>query len=129
MDACTVEVGLLKKHPCGEAAVAHCANCEQPLCTKHAVAQLSPSGSRTGKFMCAPCNAANKAYEKSEAAAAAQKTMSGRPATPAAKPAAHAPSAPAAAKPAAPPQKKPEPPPEDSGPLEFTPAKKPDDKK
>jgi hypothetical protein len=127
-ETCTAEVGLLKKHPCGEAAVAHCANCEQPLCTKHAVAQLSPSGARTGKFMCAPCHAANKAYEKSEAAAAAHKPTPPRPAA-APKPAAAVPAAPAAAPKPAAAQKKPEPPQEDSGPLEFTPSKKPDDKK
>jgi len=118
MDTCTVEVGLLRKHPCGEAAVAHCATCEQPLCTKHAVAQLSASGARTGKFMCAECNAAAKAIAKTEAKEAQQRMVAGKP--PAPKPAA---SAPAAA------PKKPEPPKDDSGPLEFTPSKKPGDKK
>jgi len=120
MDTCTVEVGLLRKHACGQASVAHCANCEQALCSKHAIAQLSPTGARTGKFMCEQCNAAAKAYAKSEAAAA---MASGRKPAPRPAPEAHKP-APAAA------QKKPEPAAEDSGPLEFTPEpKKPTDQK
>jgi hypothetical protein len=133
MDACTVEVGLLRKHPCGEAAVAHCANCEQALCSKHAIAQLSPTGGRTGKFMCEQCNAAAKAYAKSEAAATAAAIASGRKPAPRPAPEAHKPAAPAAAaaKPAAAAaQKKPEPAADNSGPLEFTPEpKKPEPKK
>ena len=132
MDACTVEVGLLRKHACGQASVAHCANCEQALCSKHAIAQLSPTGARTGKFMCEQCNAAAKAYAKSEAAAAAAAIASGRKPAPRPAPEAHKPAAPVAAagKPAAPAQKKPEPAAEDSGPLEFTPEpKKPTDQK
>ena len=122
MDACTVEVGLLRKHPCGSPSVAKCANCEQPLCTKHAIAQHSPTGAKTGKFMCTPCDAAAKLYEQTTPA----------PAAPAPKAAAH-PKPAAAAAPAAkaaPAQKKPEPPPESSAPLEFNlEPKKPDDKK
>jgi hypothetical protein len=119
MEACTVEVGLLRKHACGQSSVAHCANCEQALCSKHAIAQLSPSGARTGKFLCEPCNAAAKAYAKAEAAAA---LAGGRKPAPRPAPEAHKP-APAA-------QKKPDPAPENSGALEFTPEpKKPTDKK
>ena len=39
METCTVETGLLKKKPCGQTAVTHCATCEQPLCKQHVVAQ------------------------------------------------------------------------------------------
>src|SRR5689334_8692502 len=98
MDTCAAEVGLLKKHPCGQHAVAHCANCEMALCTKHAVAQLNANKQRTGKFMCAECDKANKAADKGMAAAPHHAPP--KPATPAAKPAAHAPAA--APKPAAP---------------------------
>jgi hypothetical protein len=133
MEQCTVETGLLKKKPCGQNAVAKCANCEQPLCTKHAIPQMS-AGKKA--FLCPECAKAWKQQEK---------TMGGLPDTPAAmlppgakkpaeapKPAAAAKPAPAAAKPAAakPAEKKPEPPVEHSGPLEFTPEpKKPDEKK
>jgi hypothetical protein len=119
MDTCTVEVGLLKKHPCGNASVAHCANCEQPLCSKHAVAQLSATGGKTGKFMCPECDVAAKAYAKAAAAAAKPGAPAHRPAEPH-KPAA---AAPAAKKPAATVE-------DDNSPLEFTPdPKKPADKK
>jgi len=139
MDTCAVEVGLLKKKPCGHAAVAKCANCEMALCTKHAVAQLAANKQRTGKFMCEECDKALRAADKGIAAAphhAAPKPAAApgakpgaaapaaRPAAPAAKPA-----APAAAQPAA----KPAPAAakeekfklEDTGPIEFTPTKKP----
>ena len=59
METCTVETGLLKKKPCGHNAVTHCANCEQPLCKQHAVAQKS-----AGKFMCKECDAARRDFEK-----------------------------------------------------------------
>jgi hypothetical protein len=59
METCTVETGLLKKKPCGSNAVTHCANCEQPLCKQHAVAQKP-----AGKFMCKECDAARRAFEK-----------------------------------------------------------------
>ena len=84
MDTCAVETGLLKKKPCGQNAVAKCANCEIALCTKHAVARLNANKQRTGKFMCAECDRANKEEDIS---------------TPAPKPAAGG--APAAPKPAA----------------------------
>ena len=129
MDTCAVETGLLKKHPCGQNAVAKCANCEMALCSKHAVAQLSPTKQRTGKFMCAECDKAQKAAEKGMAAAAAHHPVAAKPAAkppagaPAAKPG--APAAPAAAAkagaaPAAPAK------PHDSAddPLEFKPTKK-----
>ena len=144
MDTCAAEVGFLKKHPCGNAAVAKCANCEMALCTKHAVAQLNPMKQRTGKFMCEECNKAAKAADKGMAAApqhTAPKPAApaARPATPAAKPA-----APPAPKPAAPAAKPAAPAPaakapavaptqpagkqefklEETGPIEFTPEKK-----
>jgi hypothetical protein len=127
-DTCTVETGLLKKKPCGEKATTKCANCEQSLCAKHAVARMS-AGKRT--FLCPECAKAWKQQEK---------TVGELPPTPASalppqaekkpadKPAA-APTASGAPKPA-PAEKKPEPlPAEHSGPLEFTPSKKPEDKK
>jgi len=135
MDTCAVEVGLLKKHPCAHAAVAKCANCEMALCNKHAVPQLSASKQRTGKFMCAECDKAQRAADKGMAAAphhAAPKPAAAKPAAaPAAKPAAPPPAAkpgaPAGA-PAAKAAEKPKEPakPHDSAddPLEFNPTKK-----
>jgi len=108
METCTVESGLLRKKPCGQPAVAKCANCEQPLCSKHAIPRTS-----AGKKMllCPECARAWKQSEKTLGEPAAEK-----PATP-----------PPPAKPA---EKKNEPPPiEPSAPLEFTPEKKPEDKK
>ena len=64
METCTVETGLLKKKPCGHNAVTHCANCEQPLCKQHAVAQRT-----AGKFMCKECEAARRDFEKNTPAA------------------------------------------------------------
>ena len=134
MDTCASEVGLLKKHPCGEKAVTKCANCEMPLCAKHATTQMS-AGKKT--FLCAECAKAWKQQAK---------TVGELPSTPASaphaapKPAAQAPK-PAAQppKPAAQPPKPPaaeksdldkkEKPKEGSGPLEFTPSKKPEGKK
>ena len=104
METCTVETGLLKKKPCGQAAVTHCANCEQPLCKGHAVAQQSATGQKTGKFMCKECDAARKDFEKN----APKEAPAPAPAAP--KPAA------AQAKPE---EKKP-----DDGAIEFTPDKK-----
>ena len=134
METCTVESGLLRKKPCGQPAVAKCANCEQPLCSKHAVPRTS-----AGKKMLL-CPECARAWKQSE------KTLGELPATPASAlpPTENKPAAtPAAVKPAPKPQpaaapkaapaasKKPEPPPvENSGPLEFTPEpKKPEDKK
>jgi hypothetical protein len=140
MDTCAVEVGLLKKKPCGQAAAAKCANCEMALCGKHAVAQLNERKMKTGKFMCPECDKAQRAYDKSmgdapSAPAAATPQAKGAPAAPAAKPAAPAAKAPAApaAKTPAPPAKAPagkeQPPaakPHDDAddPLEFNPTKK-----
>jgi len=140
MDTCAVEVGLLKKKPCGQAAAAKCANCEMALCGKHAVAQLNERRMKTGKFMCPECDKAQRAYDKSmgdapSAPAAASPQAKVAPATPAAKPAApaaKAPAAPAAKAPAAPakaPAGKEQPPaakPHDDAddPLEFNPTKK-----
>lgn len=70
MSTCTVEVGLLRKKPCGHVAVARCLNCDQPLCVEHSVAQLTDAGQRTGKFMCQECVAAAKEHAKSMAAVA-----------------------------------------------------------
>lgn len=124
METCVVEVGLLKKKPCGGNAVTKCANCEIPLCAKHAVAQMS-AGKKT--MLCPECA---RAWKQSE------KTLGELPDAPASAPhaekkPAEQPKAAAAPKAAAPAAKKPEPPPEEhSGPLEFTPEpKKPDDKK
>jgi hypothetical protein len=145
MDTCAVEVGLLKKKPCGAASVARCANCEMALCTKHAVAQLSANKQRTGKFMCAECDRAARTVDTSPtqqpkvsiksggapAPAAKPAAAPARPAPVAAKPSAPAKAgaapAPAAAKPAAPAAKPAEEKfkLEDTGPIEFTPTKKP----
>ncbi len=127
---CAVEVGLLKKKPCGEKAVSQCANCEIGLCSKHAVGQMS-GGKKV--FLCAECSKAWKAagdiptaapVKKPDAAAAAPKPAA-KAATPP-KPAAAAPAKPAAvaAKPAAKEEKKEEHKPDDDAPLEFTPTKK-----
>ena len=106
METCTVETGLLKKKPCGSNAVTHCANCEQPLCKQHAVAQKP-----AGKFMCKECDAARRDFEKNTpptpvkvAAAPVSPSPKNPPAKEAPKP------APAAAKV------------DDGGALEFTPS-------
>ena len=80
METCTVETGLLRKAPCGGNAVAKCANCEQSLCTKHALAQLNAAGKKTGTFLCPQCNAAQRDIAKIEAkAAAAPKPLAAAP--------------------------------------------------
>jgi hypothetical protein len=134
MDTCAVEVGLLKKKPCGSAAVAKCANCEMALCAKHAVRQ------KNAKFMCDECSKAQRAYEKNVGDSAPASAAPPKAAAPAAKPAAPV------AKPAAPAAKAPAPAPaaaakapavaptqpagkqefklEETGPIEFTPTKK-----
>ncbi len=132
MDTCTIETGLLKKKPCGQNAVTKCANCEQPLCAKHAVSQMS-GGKKT--MLCAECAKAWKQQEKTMGAvpstpvaakpAEAPKAAAPKPAPAAPKPA-PAPAPAAAAKPAA---KKPELSIDETGPLEFTPSKKPEEKK
>lgn len=134
---CGIEVGLLKKKPCGSAAVAACSNCEMPLCTQHAIPELSETGKRTGKFICKECTEAAKERAKSLAAVArgqeekkkaevAKQVMEGIKSPPAAKkpvtPAAPA-AAPAPAKPGEPGEKKEEKK-DDLGAIEFTPTKK-----
>jgi len=155
MEQCTVETGLLRKKPCGQAAVAKCANCERPLCRQHAIPQLNEQHHKTGAFLCEDCDVAARDYDKRmryTKEKAVQKSVMTGP-KPAAKPAAMAkepprehsgeiaftseakaaPSKPTTIKPAAaapaPAPKKPPPPREDSGMIEYTPAKKPDDKK
>lgn len=123
MDTCTVEVGLLKKHPCGANAVTKCANCEQPLCTKHGAPRMS-GGKKI--FLCPECNRAWKESEKlGEIPSTPAAAPVAAPPAPGSKKPAEAPKpAAAAAKPAAKPaEKKPEPAEEHSGALEFTPGK------
>ena len=151
MEHCTAETGLLKKKPCGNAAVAHCANCERPLCSHHAIPQLNEQHHKTGAFLCKECDVAARDYDKRMRYAkekAVQKSIAAGP-KPAPKPAAMAkepprehsgeiaftsdtkapppPPKPATVKPAAvaPAPKKPAPPREDSGMIEW----KPDEKK
>jgi hypothetical protein len=130
VETCTVETGLLRKKPCGQLSITKCANCEQPLCGKHAIAQLSTTGRKTGKFLCADCNAAQRQYEETAVPAPATPakpadkrqpepgaaTAHPKPAAtpaPATKPAPAAPAAPA------------KPPEENSdGSIDFTPTKK-----
>jgi len=131
METCTIETGLFKKKPCGATAVTRCKNCEQPLCSKHAVAQL---GAGKKIFLCEECAKAWVKNEKEAKAAAALKQQREIMQGGAKKPAPAAPrpqAAQAQNKPAQPAQaqKKPEPPAEHSGPLEFTPSKPPQDKK
>ena len=64
-EPCTIETGLFKKKPCGQTSVTRCANCEQPLCKAHAVAQKKP-----GVFMCKECTDAGHQYDKNQAAVA-----------------------------------------------------------
>jgi hypothetical protein len=121
MDTCTVETGLLRKAPCGHTAVAKCANCERPLCSKHAIAKMN-AGKKTGTFMCAECDAAHRAYEKAAARAPQAVPKTAAPKPPAPRPAA---AAPAAKAPVAPPAAAPAKPDEDSlGSIDFTPSKK-----
>ncbi|SRR5258708_7743724 len=137
MDTCGVEVGLLKKKPCGHAAVAKCMNCEVALCSSHAVPVLSATKQKTGKMMCAECDKAAKASDKAAAVAAYNRpppelkkgvvkpggAHGAAPAAPAA--AAPKPALAAAAKPAGKPEPAPAPAKDDiDAPLEFTPSKK-----
>ena len=113
METCTVETGLLSKKPCGHAAVTHCVNCEQALCAKHAVPELTEAGKKSGKFLCKECEAARRQIARNSAPVAAKKPAEpAKPAAPAAAGAAPAKEAPAAPKPA-----------DDGGALEFTPSK------
>jgi hypothetical protein len=128
METCTAETGLLRKKPCGHAAVTHCLNCERLLCSQHAVAQLNEAGHKSGKFLCPECKAAWRDIEKTKPIPPAKKPAdkptekaapaAAKPAAPAAKPAAPA----AAAKPAV---EKPAEKHTDSGMIEFTPSKPP----
>jgi hypothetical protein len=133
MDTCTVETGLLKKKPCGQASVTRCENCEQFLCSKHAIAQLKPNGLKSGKFMCKECDAARRDYEKNAPAAVVpeKKPAEAPKGAAAQQPAAGAQKAPAAPAPAkaAPAAKPAEVKHDDSAPLEFTPSKPPAEKK
>jgi hypothetical protein len=129
MDICQVETGLLKKKPCGQPGVTHCLNCEQALCSKHAVPLLNEGGHKTGKFMCKECFAAQKEVAKMMPATPSPAKKPDAPAAAAPQPAAPKPPAPApaaaktaAAAPGKPEPKKPDM--DDSGPLEFTPSKK-----
>lgn len=126
---CSVEVGLLRKKACGHAAVAECDNCQQPLCTEHAVAQMSESGKRSGKFLCKECAAAQKEQEKSLAAVARSQEEKKKAAF--AKAAMDSVANPAPKKPAAPapgaaatPAAKPAEAEKDLGAIEFTPREK-----
>ena len=92
METCVVEVGLLKKKPCGDKAVSKCANCEIALCAKHAQGQMS-GGKKV--FLCPECARAWKAAGDIPTAAPAKKPDE-KPAAAAPKPAAHAPAAKAA---------------------------------
>jgi hypothetical protein len=137
-ETCGVEAGLFKKKPCGQNAVAHCLNCEMPLCSQHAVRQMNDLGKPTGKFLCQECVKAFKDQEKTLAAVAktqqekkklemAKAAMDAVHNPAPKKPVAPAPAAAAAAAPAAPAApaaapaegaKK-----NDDGSLEFTPSK------
>jgi hypothetical protein len=68
MDTCIVESGLFKKKICGRPAVTHCLNCEGALCAEHAVAEVTATGKRSGKFVCHECKLALKENEKNLAA-------------------------------------------------------------
>ena len=114
METCTEEVGLLKKKPCGKPMVAHCATCEQPLCAAHAVAQVTPAGKKTGKFMCKAHYAAWLQYEQTKVEPAPPKPVQAAPAAP--KPTE---AKPPQAKPADAPKKE-----NDDGSIDFTPGKK-----
>jgi len=125
MKTCTIEVGLLRKKPCGHPAVAMCLNCDQSLCVEHSVAQLSDTGHKTGKFMCHECAAAAKEYAKNMAAVArAQEAKKLAALDKAAREHAAAPAAPkkpADSTPHAPAQPAPAEQPKEPAALEFTP--------
>ena len=126
-ETCTIETGLLKKKPCGQNAVTKCANCEQPLCAKHATSMMS-GGKKT--MLCGECAKAWKdmgEVPSTPAPAPKKPAEAPKPAAAAPKPAAVAPKPVAAA--AKPPEKKPDPKIDETGPLEFTPSKKPEEKK
>src|SRR5918911_1986477 len=98
-ETCTVETGLLKKKPCGQPAVSKCANCEQSLCAKHRVPQMT-GGRKTGGFLCPECARAWRESEKT-LGELPPTPASALPPTPPPQPAAKpAPAKPAAPKPA-----------------------------
>ena len=97
METCIVETGLLRKKPCGHAAITKCANCEAPLCAQHAIPQLSAAQKKTGAFMCKECDAARRQYDKLQAAAPKTPQPKPQAAAPAKPPAAPAKAAPPAA--------------------------------
>jgi hypothetical protein len=72
METCIVETGLLRKKPCGHAAITKCANCEAPLCAQHAIPQMSAAQKKTGAFMCKDCDDARRQFEKNQASVAKQ---------------------------------------------------------
>jgi hypothetical protein len=111
METCTIETGMLRKKPCGGAAVAHCLNCEQALCSQHAVAQKGETGSHTGKFLCKECEAAWKEQVKNIPAPPPKGAAAPKPAF--------------APKPEPKKEEAPAPKPAESGAIEFTPTKKP----
>ena len=92
MDTCTIETGLLKKKPCGQNAVTKCANCEQPLCAKHATGMMS-GGRKT--MLCGECAKAWKDMGEVPVAAAPAAKKPAEAPKPAAHAPAHAPAAPA----------------------------------
>jgi hypothetical protein len=114
MDTCTVETGLLRRKPCGHAAVTHCLNCEQPLCSQHAVAQHTETGAKSGKFMCKECDAARAEIAKLPPTSAKKPVA----------PAKEAPAKDAAAKHPAAKEAPAEHKPADDGGIDFTPTKK-----
>jgi hypothetical protein len=134
---CNIETGLFKKKPCGQPSLTKCANCEQPLCKQHAVAQK-----KAGVFMCKDCDTAEKQFGKNQAKLEKEKREAemlkslANPGAPKPRPPGAAPAAPAApARPAAVPARpaaagaapapaQPAPKPADDAPLEFTPSDK-----
>ena len=117
METCIVETGLLRKKPCGHAAITKCANCEVALCAQHAVAQLSAAQKKTGAFLCKECDDARRQYEKNQAGVAKQSAAN------------PAPPKPKAAVPAAAPQGKDSPPAGASEPIPDTIEYRPEPKK
>lgn len=125
METCTFEAGLFKKKVCGQAAVTHCATCEQPLCKQHAEAK------KPGVFMCKECAAAAAQFDKNQADVAKQEKakrtaemMKSIANPPPIKPRPPAAPGAAAAAPGAPAAKEAEKKADDDAPLDFNPAKK-----
>jgi hypothetical protein len=125
METCNVEVGLLRKKPCGAPGVARCATCEQPLCSQHAIPEVTSMGKKTGKFFCKECEAAAKQQQKGLAEAAkraeAKKAAEIHRAAMAPMPEKKKPATPA-------PTEAPKDKPDNMGAIEFTPSKPPEKK-